>query len=105
MVARVRFYLNAILSPSRFVYLHENLHCYNGCRYGVICSRRKCYMYVTCGRNIIHDMTLSTEYRLRHMIKIVLEKNETDDVSYKTKLVWQCVPKSVTPVSLLTQLT
>ena len=31
----------------------------NGRRHGVTCSHRKCY--VTCGHNIIHDMTLSTE--------------------------------------------
>ena len=34
----------------------------------------KCYMYVTCGRNNIYDMTVSTEYWLCHVIKMVLEK-------------------------------
>ena len=32
-------------------FFHENLHCCNGRRHYVICSRRKCY--VMCGHNII----------------------------------------------------
>ena len=39
--------LNAILSPSKFVYFKENLLC---------CHRR-----LTCGHNIIYDMALFTE--------------------------------------------
>ena len=57
MITSVRFclsydLLNAILSPSKFVYFNDNLH-------DVTCSHRKCY--VTCGHNIIYDMTLTTE--------------------------------------------
>ena len=63
MITSVRFclsydILNAIFSPSKVVYFHENLHCCNGRRHDVTCSHRKCY--VTCGHNIIYDMTLST---------------------------------------------
>ena len=62
MITSVRFclffdFLNAILSPSKFVYFNENLHCCKGGRYDVTC---RCY--VTCGHNIVYDMTLSTEY-------------------------------------------
>ena len=64
MITSVRFclsydFLNVILSPSKSVYFHENLHRCNGRRHDVTCSRRKCY--VTCGPNIIYDMMLSTE--------------------------------------------
>ena len=66
MIMSVRFclsydLLNEILSPSKFVYFNEKLHCYNGRRHDVICSGPKCY--VTCGHNIIYDMMLqlSTE--------------------------------------------
>ena len=64
MIASVRFCLsydalNAILPPSKFVNFNENLHCCNGRLHDVTCSRRK--SYVTCGHNIIYDMTLSTE--------------------------------------------
>ena len=52
-------FLNRILLPSKFVYFNENLHCCNGHCHDVTCSRRKCY--VTCGHNIIYDMTVSTE--------------------------------------------
>ena len=60
----VRFYLsfdllNVILSPLKFVYFNENLHCCNGHRHDVTCPRQK--VYVTCGHNIIYDMTLSTD--------------------------------------------
>ena len=51
--------LNAILSPSKFDYFNENLHCSNGRRHNITCSRQKCY--VMCGHNIIYDMMLSTE--------------------------------------------
>ena len=64
MLMSVRFclsygLLNMILWPSKFVYFNENLHCCNGCRHDVTCSRQKCY--VTCGHSIIYDMRLSTE--------------------------------------------
>ena len=64
MIMSVRFcllydLLNAILSPSKFVYFHANLHCCNGRRHDATHSRRKCY--VTCGHNIIYDMMLSTD--------------------------------------------
>ena len=50
MITSVRFclsydLLNAIFSPSNFVYFNENLHCSNGRRHDVTCSRR--------GHNII----------------------------------------------------
>ena len=66
MITSVRFclsyeLLNAILSPSKFVYLHENLQCCKGRRHDVTCSHRK--FYVTCGHNIIYGMKLSTEYQ------------------------------------------
>ena len=48
-----------ILSPLKFVYFNENLHCRQGRRDDVTCSCRKCY--VMCGHNIIYDMTLATE--------------------------------------------
>ena len=51
--------LNAILLPSKFIYFNENLYCCNELRHDVTCPRRK--GYVTCGHNIIYDMTLSTE--------------------------------------------
>ena len=51
--------LNVILSPPKFVYFNENLHRCNGCCHDVTYFHRKCY--VTCGHNIIYDMTLSTE--------------------------------------------
>ena len=59
MIMSVKFclsyeFLNTILSLSKKVYFHENVHCCNGRRHDVICSRRKCY--VMCGHNII--MTL-----------------------------------------------
>ena len=59
MITSVRFclshsLLNAILSPSKFVYLNEKLHYCNGRRHDVTCSRRKCY--VTCGHNMIYDI-------------------------------------------------
>ena len=58
MITSVRFglsydHLYAILSPSKFVYFNENLHCCNRQRHDVTCSRRKCYL--TCGHNIIYD--------------------------------------------------
>ena len=64
MIPIVRFclsygHLNAILSLSKFVYFNENLHCCLGCCHEVTCSPGKCY--VTCVRNIIYDMKLSTE--------------------------------------------
>ena len=64
MITSARFCLsydlfNAILSPSKFVYFHENVHCCEGRRHDITCSSQKCY--VTCGHNIIYDMTLSTE--------------------------------------------
>ena len=64
MIRTVRFclsydFLNAILSPSKFVYFNENLHCCNRRHHVVTCSRRKCY--VMYGHNIIYDMALSTE--------------------------------------------
>ena len=33
-------------------------NCYNGRRHDVTCSRRMCY--ITCGHNIVYDMTLFT---------------------------------------------
>ena len=39
------------------VYFIENLHCCNGRRHDVTYSHRK--LYVTCGHNIIYDMTLN----------------------------------------------
>ena len=56
MVMSVRFclsyeLLNAILSPSNFVYFSEDLHCCDGRRHDVTCSRRN--TYVMCGHNII----------------------------------------------------
>ena len=71
MITSVRFclsydLLNAVLSPQKFVYFHANLHCCNGRCHDATCSRLKCY--VTCGNNMIYDMTLSTELQLRHMI-------------------------------------
>ena len=64
MITSVRFCLsydnfNAILSPSRFVYFHENLHGCNGRRHDLTGSRQKCY--VMCGQSIIYDMILSIE--------------------------------------------
>ena len=64
MITSVRFclsydLLNTIVSLSKFVYFHENLHCCNGRHHDLTCSRQKCY--VTCGYNIIYDMMLSTE--------------------------------------------
>ena len=47
------------LSPSKFVYFNEKLHCCKGRHRDVTCSRQKCY--VMCGHNIIYNMTLSTE--------------------------------------------
>ena len=61
--------LNAILSPSKLVYFNESLHCCNGRRHDVTCSRRKCF--VSCGHNIIYDMMFSTEYQKFHMINYV----------------------------------
>ena len=51
--------LNAILLPSKFVNVNENLHCCNGHHHDITCSRQKCY--IMCGHNIIYAMTLSTE--------------------------------------------
>ena len=65
MITSVRFclssdLLNAILSPFKvFVYFNENLHCCHRLCDDVTCFGRKCD--VTCGLNIIYDMTLSTE--------------------------------------------
>ena len=64
MITSVRFclvydLLNAILSPSEFVNFNKNVHCYNGRLHDVIYFHWKCY--VTCGHNIIYDMTLCTE--------------------------------------------
>ena len=64
MITSVRFclsydLLNVILSPSKFGYFNENLHCCHGRRYDITSFRLKCY--VTCGHNVIYDMTLSTE--------------------------------------------
>ena len=64
MIMSVRFclsydLLNAISSPSKFVYFNENLHCCNGRYHDVTCSRQNCY--VRCGHNITFDMTFSTE--------------------------------------------
>ena len=52
-----------------FVYFNENLHCCNGCRHDVTCSRRECNVII--GHNIIYHMTLSTEQQLRHMINMI----------------------------------
>ena len=46
MITSVRFclsydLLNVILSLSKFVYFHKNLHCSSGRRSKVTCSRRK----------------------------------------------------------------
>ena len=62
MIKSVRFCLsydnfNTTLLPSKFVYFNENLHCCKGCHHDVTCSPRKCY--VTCGHNIIYDMTFN----------------------------------------------
>ena len=61
MITNVRFclsydLLNAILSPSKFVYINDNLN-YNRNPHYVTCSYRKCN--VTCGHNIMNDMKLS----------------------------------------------
>ena len=40
--------LNLILLPLKFIYCAENLHCCNGRRHDVNCTRPKCY--VTCVR-------------------------------------------------------
>ena len=59
MISSVRFCLSFDhLSPSKFVYFNGNLNCCNRRRNDITCSRRKCY--VTCGHNIIYDMTLFT---------------------------------------------
>ena len=55
MIMSVRFCLSygllkAILPPPKIVYFEENLHCCNGRRQDVTCSRRKCY--ITSGHNI-----------------------------------------------------
>ena len=42
------------ISPSKFVYFDENLHCQHGHLLDVTCSRRKCY--VMCGHNIIYNI-------------------------------------------------
>ena len=47
--------LNVILSPSKFAYFNIKLHCCYGHWQDATCSRRKCH--VTCGHNIISDMT------------------------------------------------
>ena len=64
MIKSVRFYLsydllNAILSPSKFVYFNGNVYWCNGRRHDVTCYRQKCY--VTCGHAIMYGMALSTE--------------------------------------------
>ena len=64
MTTSVRFclsydLLNAILSPSKFVYFNGKFALCHRCRQYVTGLHRKCY--VTCGHNIIFDMTLSTE--------------------------------------------
>ena len=61
MIMSVRFclsydLLNVILSPSKLFYFNGNLHCSNGRHNGFTCSSRK--WYVTCGHNIIYDITL-----------------------------------------------
>ena len=62
MITRVRFclsydLLNVILSPSKFVYSNENLHCFHELRNDVTCSCRKCY--ITCGHNIFFDNVIN----------------------------------------------
>ena len=52
--------LNTTLSPSKFVYTNENLHCCNGCLHGITCSLQK--SYVTCGHNISSGMSFSIKY-------------------------------------------
>ena len=64
MIMSVSFYLsydlfNVILSPSKFVYFNENLHCWQDPHPDVTCFHGKCY--VTCGHSISYDMTLSIE--------------------------------------------
>ena len=67
MVTNVRFFLsydplNAILSPSIFVYYHDNLQ-----RLLTLFVPVESFK-IMCGYNIIYDMTLSNEYQYRHMI-------------------------------------
>ena len=64
MIMSVRFclsydLLNVILSPSKFVYFNEKLHCCNRRGHDDSCSRQKCH--VKCDHNTIYDMTLSNE--------------------------------------------
>ena len=56
---RVRFCLsydslNVILSPSKFVYFNENFRCCNGRRHVMMLLVP---YKLTCGHNIIYDMT------------------------------------------------
>ena len=55
------------LTPIKWTLFQRKMHCCHGRRHDVTCFRRKCY--VTCGHNIIYDMTLSTELKRRHMIR------------------------------------
>ena len=69
MIKNVRFclsynLLNAILSPSKFVYFNENLHCCNERSHKVTCFRRKCN--VTCGQNINYDMKVRKRAKIRN---------------------------------------
>ena len=47
--------LDAILSPSQFLYFNENLHCRHGRRYDATFFRQKCY--VKCGHKVIYYQT------------------------------------------------
>ena len=49
----------SFLSPLKLTLFQRKMHCCQRRRHDVTCSRRNCY--VTCGHNIIYDMTLSTE--------------------------------------------
>ena len=64
MTTSVIFCLSYDLSKELFIAFKvdkfsTSVHCCHGRRHDVTCSRQKCY--VTCGHNIIYDMTLYTE--------------------------------------------
>ena len=71
------------LSPSKFVYFNENLHCY-GRFHEVTCCSRKCY--VICDHNILYDMitvmSLMIKSNLYQTISVLLIISVSQSFTY-----------------------
>ena len=70
------------------VYYHENLHCCNGRRHDVSCSRRKCY--VMCRHNIIYYISILADDGHQNILPFC---TIADLKLSKGELLWRQIPR------------